>query len=115
MASSTGLSPKSTSSSAQASTVWCPSPPLTASRKRERSLRRRASKAGPAPATTSRTNGPSNTWCCGPLVAHSNTTSVRRSAHPQPARGFERVEVLTGRDLSRLDHKLDLYAALRCG
>uniref|UniRef100_A0AAU2JPS6 PucR family transcriptional regulator n=1 Tax=Streptomyces sp. NBC_00049 TaxID=2903617 RepID=A0AAU2JPS6_9ACTN len=28
---------------------------------------------------------------------------------------IERVEVLTGRDLSRLDHKLDLYAALRCG
>ncbi|MFG2982958.1 helix-turn-helix domain-containing protein [Streptomyces sp. NPDC048258] len=27
---------------------------------------------------------------------------------------IERVEVLTGRDLSRLDHKLDLYAALRC-
>ncbi|MFE2326759.1 PucR family transcriptional regulator [Streptomyces sp. NPDC059385] len=28
---------------------------------------------------------------------------------------IERVETLTGRDLSRLDHKLDLYAALRCG
>ncbi|MCX5124139.1 helix-turn-helix domain-containing protein [Streptomyces sp. NBC_00347] len=27
---------------------------------------------------------------------------------------IERVEALTGRDLSRLDHKLDLYAALRC-
>ncbi|WP_314246757.1 helix-turn-helix domain-containing protein [Streptomyces sp. DSM 40907] len=28
---------------------------------------------------------------------------------------IEWVEVLTGRDLSCLDHKLDLYAALRCG
>ncbi|WP_423834332.1 helix-turn-helix domain-containing protein [Streptomyces manipurensis] len=26
-----------------------------------------------------------------------------------------RVELLTGRDLSRLDRTLDLYAALRCG
>ncbi|MEV7727250.1 helix-turn-helix domain-containing protein [Streptomyces sp. NPDC087917] len=39
------------------------------------------------------------------LHLHVNTVHYR----------IERVEVLTGRDLSRLDHKLDLYAALRCG
>ncbi|WP_341845615.1 helix-turn-helix domain-containing protein [Streptomyces silaceus] len=27
---------------------------------------------------------------------------------------IQRIESLTARDLSRLDHKLDLYAALRC-
>nr|WSW60544.1 PucR family transcriptional regulator [Streptomyces sp. NBC_00998] len=39
------------------------------------------------------------------LHLHVNTVHYR----------IERVESLTGRDLSRLDHKLDLYAALRCG
>ncbi|MGW6707019.1 PucR family transcriptional regulator [Streptomyces sp. NPDC054956] len=39
------------------------------------------------------------------LHLHVNTVHYR----------IERVEALTGRDLSRLDHKLDLYAALRCG
>ncbi|MEU9414036.1 helix-turn-helix domain-containing protein [Streptomyces sp. NPDC048272] len=39
------------------------------------------------------------------LHLHVNTVHYR----------IERVETLTGRDLSRLDHKLDLYAALRCG
>ncbi|MFD3471139.1 PucR family transcriptional regulator [Streptomyces sp. NPDC058682] len=39
------------------------------------------------------------------LHLHVNTVHYR----------IERVEVLTGRDLSRLDHKLDLYAALLCG
>ncbi|MFJ3636659.1 PucR family transcriptional regulator [Streptomyces sp. NPDC090112] len=39
------------------------------------------------------------------LHLHVNTVHYR----------IERVELLTGRDLSRLDHKLDLYAALRCG
>ncbi|WP_327738716.1 PucR family transcriptional regulator ligand-binding domain-containing protein [Streptomyces nojiriensis] len=39
------------------------------------------------------------------LHLHVNTVHYR----------IERVEVLTGRHLSRLDHKLDLYAALRCG
>ncbi|MFC9293377.1 PucR family transcriptional regulator [Streptomyces sp. NPDC057011] len=39
------------------------------------------------------------------LHLHVNTVHYR----------IERVEVLTGRDLSRLDHKLDLYAALHCG
>ncbi|MEU8431457.1 helix-turn-helix domain-containing protein [Streptomyces sp. NPDC029216] len=39
------------------------------------------------------------------LHLHVNTVHYR----------MERVQVLTGRDLSRLDHKLDLYAALRCG
>lgn len=38
------------------------------------------------------------------LHLHVNTVHYR----------IERVEALTGRDLSRLDHKLDLYAALRC-
>ncbi|KMO97484.1 PucR family transcriptional regulator [Streptomyces roseus] len=38
------------------------------------------------------------------LHLHVNTVHYR----------IERVETLTGRDLSRLDHKLDLYAALRC-
>ncbi|MEW1637357.1 helix-turn-helix domain-containing protein [Streptomyces sp. NPDC093801] len=38
------------------------------------------------------------------LHLHVNTVHYR----------MERVQVLTGRDLSRLDHKLDLYAALRC-
>ncbi|MGW6856052.1 PucR family transcriptional regulator ligand-binding domain-containing protein [Streptomyces xanthophaeus] len=38
------------------------------------------------------------------LHLHVNTVHYR----------IERVQVLTGRDLSRLDHKLDLYAALRC-
>lgn len=38
------------------------------------------------------------------LHLHVNTVHYR----------MERVEALTGRDLSRLDHKLDLYAALRC-
>ncbi|MEV6582246.1 helix-turn-helix domain-containing protein [Streptomyces sp. NPDC051582] len=38
------------------------------------------------------------------LHLHVNTVHYR----------IERVESLTGRDLSRLDHKLDLYAALRC-
>ncbi|MEU2390840.1 helix-turn-helix domain-containing protein [Streptomyces sp. NPDC007369] len=38
------------------------------------------------------------------LHVHVNTVHYR----------IERVEVLTGRDLSRLDHKLDLYAALQC-
>ncbi|MFJ3205737.1 PucR family transcriptional regulator ligand-binding domain-containing protein [Streptomyces sp. NPDC086989] len=38
------------------------------------------------------------------LHLHVNTVHYR----------IERVEVLTGRDLSRLDHKLDLYAALQC-
>ncbi|MFI8338795.1 helix-turn-helix domain-containing protein [Streptomyces sp. NPDC085639] len=37
------------------------------------------------------------------LHLHVNTVHYR----------IERVEVLTGRDLSLLDHKLDLYAALR--
>ncbi|MDX3536713.1 helix-turn-helix domain-containing protein [Streptomyces sp. MB09-01] len=39
------------------------------------------------------------------LHLHVNTVHYR----------IERVQVLTGRDLPRLDHKLDLYAALRCG
>ncbi|KOY55888.1 PucR family transcriptional regulator [Streptomyces sp. XY332] len=39
------------------------------------------------------------------LHLHVNTVHYR----------IERVESLTGRDLSRLEHKLDLYAALRCG
>ncbi|MER5810640.1 helix-turn-helix domain-containing protein [Streptomyces sp. NPDC002033] len=39
------------------------------------------------------------------LHLHVNTVHYR----------IERVESLTGRDLSRLDHKLDLYAALHCG
>ncbi|WP_420717007.1 PucR family transcriptional regulator [Streptomyces sp. H27-H5] len=39
------------------------------------------------------------------LHLHVNTVHYR----------IERVETLIGRDLSRLDHKLDLYAALRCG
>lgn len=39
------------------------------------------------------------------LHLHVNTVHYR----------IERVEALTGRDLSRLEHKLDLYAALRCG
>ncbi|MFJ3922304.1 PucR family transcriptional regulator [Streptomyces sp. NPDC090022] len=38
------------------------------------------------------------------LHLHVNTVHYR----------IERVESLTGRDLSRLDHELDLYAALRC-
>ncbi|MFD7032833.1 PucR family transcriptional regulator ligand-binding domain-containing protein [Streptomyces sp. NPDC059917] len=38
------------------------------------------------------------------LHLHVNTVHYR----------IERVEALTGRDLSRLDHKLDLYAALHC-
>ncbi|MER6777518.1 MULTISPECIES: helix-turn-helix domain-containing protein [unclassified Streptomyces] len=38
------------------------------------------------------------------LHLHVNTVHYR----------IERVESLTGRDLSRLEHKLDLYAALRC-
>ncbi len=38
------------------------------------------------------------------LHLHVNTVHYR----------MERVQLLTGRDLSRLDHKLDLYAALRC-
>ncbi|MFE2282791.1 helix-turn-helix domain-containing protein [Streptomyces sp. NPDC059443] len=38
------------------------------------------------------------------LHLHVNTVHYR----------MERVEALTGRDLSRLDHKLDLYAALHC-
>jgi hypothetical protein len=38
------------------------------------------------------------------LHLHVNTVHYR----------IERVETLTGRDLSRLDHKLDLYAALLC-
>ncbi|MGE7385106.1 PucR family transcriptional regulator [Streptomyces sp. NPDC004126] len=38
------------------------------------------------------------------LHLHVNTVHYR----------MERVEALTGRDLSRLDHKLDLYAALLC-
>ncbi|MCX4542749.1 PucR family transcriptional regulator [Streptomyces sp. NBC_01565] len=38
------------------------------------------------------------------LHLHVNTVHYR----------IERVETLTGRDLSRLEHKLDLYAALRC-
>ncbi|MCX5377049.1 helix-turn-helix domain-containing protein [Streptomyces sp. NBC_00091] len=38
------------------------------------------------------------------LHLHVNTVHYR----------MERVQVLTGRDLSRLDHKLDLYAALLC-
>ncbi|WP_424212625.1 PucR family transcriptional regulator [Streptomyces sp. BI20] len=38
------------------------------------------------------------------LHLHVNTVHYR----------MERVESLTGRDLSRLDHKLDLYAALHC-
>ncbi|MEV7542694.1 PucR family transcriptional regulator [Streptomyces sp. NPDC089915] len=38
------------------------------------------------------------------LHLHVNTVHYR----------MERVQTLTGRDLSRLDHKLDLYAALRC-
>ncbi|MFJ3725564.1 PucR family transcriptional regulator [Streptomyces sp. NPDC090045] len=39
------------------------------------------------------------------LHLHVNTVHYR----------IERVQALTGRALSRLDHKLDLYAALRCG
>lgn len=39
------------------------------------------------------------------LHLHVNTVHYR----------IDRVEVLTGRDLTRLDHKVDLYAALRCG
>lgn len=39
------------------------------------------------------------------LHLHVNTVHYR----------IERVELLTGRDLSRLDEKLDLYAALLCG
>ncbi|MFJ2773209.1 helix-turn-helix domain-containing protein [Streptomyces sp. NPDC087300] len=38
------------------------------------------------------------------LHLHVNTVHYR----------IQRIETLTGRDLSRLDHKLDLYAALRC-
>ncbi|MFD6433793.1 helix-turn-helix domain-containing protein [Streptomyces venezuelae] len=38
------------------------------------------------------------------LHLHVNTVHYR----------IQRIEALTGRDLSRLDHKLDLYAALRC-
>ncbi|MER5868377.1 helix-turn-helix domain-containing protein [Streptomyces sp. NPDC002044] len=38
------------------------------------------------------------------LHLHVNTVHYR----------MDRVEVLTGRDLTRLDHKADLYAALRC-
>ncbi|GGU27159.1 PucR family transcriptional regulator [Streptomyces violascens] len=38
------------------------------------------------------------------LHLHVNTVHYR----------IQRIEVLTGRDLSRLEHKLDLYAALRC-
>ncbi|MFF4182492.1 helix-turn-helix domain-containing protein [Streptomyces sp. NPDC001691] len=38
------------------------------------------------------------------LHLHVNTVHYR----------VQRIEVLTGRDLSRLEHKLDLYAALRC-
>jgi sugar diacid utilization regulator len=38
------------------------------------------------------------------LHLHVNTVHYR----------IQRMEALTGRDLSRLDHKLDLYAALRC-
>ncbi|MGW7194387.1 PucR family transcriptional regulator, partial [Streptomyces sp. NPDC054838] len=39
------------------------------------------------------------------LHLHVNTVHYR----------IERVQALTGRDLTRLDHKVDLYAALRCG
>ncbi|MFD4240485.1 PucR family transcriptional regulator [Streptomyces sp. NPDC058525] len=39
------------------------------------------------------------------LHVHVNTVHYR----------IDRVEALTGRDLTRLDHKADLYAALRCG
>lgn len=39
------------------------------------------------------------------LHLHVNTVHYR----------IDRVEALTGRDLTRLDHKADLYAALRCG
>ncbi|MGG7572368.1 PucR family transcriptional regulator [Streptomyces sirii] len=38
------------------------------------------------------------------LHLHVNTVHYR----------IQRIESLTGRDLSRLDHKLDLYAALQC-
>lgn len=38
------------------------------------------------------------------LHLHVNTVHYR----------IDRVEALTGRDLTRLDHKVDLYAALRC-
>ncbi|MGW2482312.1 helix-turn-helix domain-containing protein [Streptomyces sp. NPDC001571] len=38
------------------------------------------------------------------LHLHVNTVHYR----------IQRIEVLTGRDLSRLEHKLDMYAALRC-
>ncbi|MFF3643265.1 helix-turn-helix domain-containing protein [Streptomyces sp. NPDC002564] len=38
------------------------------------------------------------------LHLHVNTVHYR----------MQRIESLTGRDLARLDHKLDLYAALRC-
>ncbi len=38
------------------------------------------------------------------LHLHVNTVHYR----------IQRIEVLTGRDLSRLDHKLDLHAALLC-
>lgn len=81
VASSTGASPKSASVSAQDSTAWCPSPPVTAGRKRERSLRRRTSKAGPASATTSRGNGPSNVWCRGPSFAQSNLPPAPHRVH----------------------------------
>ncbi|MER5931813.1 helix-turn-helix domain-containing protein [Streptomyces sp. NPDC002054] len=39
------------------------------------------------------------------LHVHVNTVHYR----------IDRVQTLTGRDLTRLDHKVDLYAALRCG
>lgn len=38
------------------------------------------------------------------LHIHVNTVHYR----------VERIEALTGRDLSRLDHKVDLHAALLC-
>lgn len=82
---------KSWSISAHDRTVWWPSPPLTASRKRARSLRRRGSNPGSAARMTSYSSAPSNRWCCGPLVAQSKVTSARCCC--QPARSSATVRV----------------------